>query len=80
MGFNKSRQIRQLHEVIINTLENMNFCKVNRIKGAIVSIDMSKAFDSVSHSYLTKVYEFYNFGDRIRRWLSAIGTVPIGQQ
>ena len=35
---------------------------------------MAKAFDSVSHSYLEKVYEFYGFGPRIKRWLSAIGT------
>jgi len=70
-GFNQSRQI---HEVIINTLENMNFCKKNNIKGALLSIDMAKAFDSVSHSYLEKVYNFFGFGDRIRNWLKAIGT------
>ena len=70
-GFNQSRQI---HEVIINALENMNFCKKNKIKGALLSIDMAKAFDSVDHSYLEKVYEFFEFGERIRRWLRAIGT------
>jgi hypothetical protein len=70
-GFNQSRQI---HEVLINALENMNFCKKNNIKGAMLSIDMAKAFDSVSHSYLEKVYEFFGFGDRIRKWLRAIGT------
>ena len=41
-GFKPSRQ---LHEVIINALENMNFFVKNKVKGAIVSIDMSKAFD-----------------------------------
>jgi len=40
----------------------------------MVSIDMAKAFDSVSHSYLEKVYEFFGFGERIRRWLKVIGT------
>ena len=70
-GFNQSRQ---LHEVIINALENMNFCTVNRIKGVIVSIDMAKAFDSVSHGYLKKVFQFFNFGERMQRWLTAIGT------
>jgi hypothetical protein len=70
-GFNQSRQ---LHEVIINALENMNFCKTHRIKGVIVSIDMAKAFDSVAHSYLEKVYAYFGFGNRIQHWLKMIGT------
>ena len=70
-GFNQSRQ---LHEVIINALENINFCKKNKINGAMLSVDMAKAFDSVAHSYLEKVYNFFGFGERIRKWLKAIGT------
>ena len=35
---------------------------------------MAKAFDSVSHDYLKKVYSFFNFGERIQRWLTSIGT------
>jgi len=52
-GFNQSRQ---LQEVILNSLENMEFCKKNNVKGALLSIDMAKAFDSVAHSYMEKVY------------------------
>jgi len=70
-GFNQSRQI---HEVIINSVENMHYCSKNNIKGAMLSVDMSKAFDSVSHSYMQKVYKFFGFGDRIISWLKAIGT------
>ena len=70
-GFNQSRQ---LHEAIINALENINFCKKNKINGAMLSVDMAKAFDSVAHSYLEKVYNFFGFGERIRKWLKAIGT------
>ena len=40
----------------------------------MVSIDMAKAFDSVDHSYLEKVYGFFGFGERIRKWLKVIGT------
>jgi hypothetical protein len=40
----------------------------------LASIDQAKAFDSVSHSYMLKVYDFFGFGCRIKRWLSAIGT------
>ncbi len=70
-GFTKSRQI---HEVIINCTETMDYCSRNGIRGVIASIDQSKAFDSVSHSYMEKVYEFFGFGMRIRSWLLAIGT------
>jgi hypothetical protein len=70
-GFTKTRQIQ---EVIINVMETMDYCSKNGIKGVIVSIDQAKAFDSVSHDYMLKVYRFFGFGDRIIRWLSSIGT------
>jgi Reverse transcriptase (RNA-dependent DNA polymerase) len=70
-GFTKSRQIQ---EVIINTLENIDYCKLNNIQGAMLSIDIKKAFDSVDQDYFIKVYEFFNFGPRIISWLSLIGT------
>ncbi len=40
----------------------------------MVSVDVSKAFDSVDHNFMDKVYQFYGFGDRIRKWLATIGT------
>jgi hypothetical protein len=70
-GFTKSRQIQ---EVIINCTESMEHCRKNNIKGVLVSIDQSKAFDSVDHGYMEKVYAFFGFGDRIQRWLKSIGT------
>ena len=70
-GFNRARQ---LQEVILNTDQNISYCKKHNIKGVLVAIDQSKAFDSVGHSFMEKVYSFFGFGDRIRRWLSTIGT------
>jgi hypothetical protein len=52
----------------------MDYCKKHKIRGVLASIDQAKAFDSVSHSYMEKVYEFFGFGDRIKRWLRSIGT------
>ena len=52
----------------------MDFCKKNNIKGVLVTIDQAKAFDSVSHDYMVKVYNFFGFGDRIQKWLKSIGT------
>jgi hypothetical protein len=62
-GFTK---LRQIQEVIINCREAMDYCSKHNIKGVIASIDQSKAFDSVSHTYMEKVYEFFNFGERIK--------------
>ncbi len=70
-GFTKSRQIQ---EVIINCTETMSYCRRNNIKAVLASIDQSKAFDSVDHGFMEKVYEFFGFGDRIKRWLKSIGT------
>jgi hypothetical protein len=70
-GFTKTRQIQ---EVIINCMETMEYCVKNKIKGVLVSVDQSKAFDSVSHAYMEKVYDFFGFGERIKRWLKSIGT------
>jgi exonuclease III len=70
-GFTKTRQIQ---EVIINCIETMEYCKNHKIKGVLASIDQTKAFDSVSHSYMLKVYSFFGFGERIVNWLTSIGT------
>ena len=69
-GFNNKRVIQ---ETIINTLETVDYCKKNNIKGVLVSIDQSKAFNLVSHSFMEKVYTFFGFGRRIKNWLKSIG-------
>lgn len=60
-GFKKSRF---LQEVLINTLENIGYCKSRNINGVIISIDQIKAFDSVSHDFVKEVYKFFNFGEK----------------
>jgi Reverse transcriptase (RNA-dependent DNA polymerase) len=70
-GFTQSRQI---HEVIINLNETINFCIKENIKGAMICVDQSKAFDSVDHVYMEKVFKFFGFGDRFISWIKTIGT------
>jgi hypothetical protein len=70
-GFTKTRQI---HEVIINLSETMHYCEINGIKGAMVCVDQAKAFDSVDHTFITKTFKFFGFGDRFISWLQTIGT------
>jgi hypothetical protein len=53
-------------------METMDYSTKTTSRG-IASIDQSKAFDNVSHSYMEKVYRFSGFGDHIKRWLTSIG-------
>jgi len=54
---------------VIDTVEK---CKTKKIKGALLSLDIQKAFDSLSHSYLKNIFAFFNFGPNITRWLSLL--------
>jgi hypothetical protein len=69
-GYN---QRRCAQEVLINVWEQVQHCKSNNIKGAIIAIDMAKAFDTLSHDFLGKVYSFFNFGPSIKKWLGLLG-------
>jgi len=70
-GFNDSRYTQ---EVLINVIETIRFCNNKNISGAVVAVDMAKAFDTLSHGYLTEVFKFFNFGPNIIKWLNMLGT------
>ena len=40
----------------------------------MVSVNIYKTFNSVSHSYMEKVYNIYGFGPQIKFWLKTIST------
>jgi hypothetical protein len=69
-GFNNRRYTQ---ECLINVLETIQHCHVNNINGAVVAVDMAKAFDTLSHDFLRRVFKFYNFGPIITRWLTLLG-------
>jgi exonuclease III len=69
-GYNSQRYTQ---EVLINTWEQVSYCKKNGIRGAVVAIDMAKAFDTLSHDFVNKTYEFFNIGPNMRRWLNLLG-------
>jgi hypothetical protein len=69
-GFTKERHIQ---EVMINVIEMIAHCNEYQIPGAIVCIDQSKAFDSVSHAYMKCVYKFFGFGDNFINTLETLG-------
>jgi hypothetical protein len=62
-------------EVLISLVDSINHLKFNNEKGAILSLDIKKALDSTSHSYLQAVYEFFNFRPNFIRWLNLIWTI-----
>ncbi len=45
-GFTNHRYIQ---EVLINVCETINVCNINGVGGALLSIDQSRAFDTISH-------------------------------
>ena len=53
-GFTKHRYIQ---EVLINVCETIRFCDTNNIGAALVSVDQSRAFDTISHKYMAEVYK-----------------------
>jgi hypothetical protein len=69
-GFTSSRHIQ---EVLLNVLESINHCQQNEIPGAVLSIDQSKAFDSVSQPYMREVYKFFNFGENFINQIETLG-------
>ena len=49
---------RYCQEVLISVIETIEKCKNRKVKGAMLCLDIQKAFDSLSHSYLQKVFSF----------------------
>jgi len=65
---------RYCQEVLINVIENVERLNCLKKPGCLVSLDIKKAFDSLSHSYLESVYKFYNFGPIMIKWITTLCT------
>jgi hypothetical protein len=57
-------------EVLINVCESFAYCNKNKLNGALLAVDMAKAFDSLSHKYLNEVFKFCCFGPNIINWIN----------
>jgi hypothetical protein len=57
----------------MNVIEMIAHCKEYGVPGALLSIDQSKAFDSVSHVYMHYVYVFFGFGPNFIKLLETLG-------
>ena len=47
----------------------MHLTEENNIPGLLLLIDLEKAIDSVSWSFLYKVLEYFGFGDSLISWI-----------
>ena len=65
---------RQCQEVLISVSDCISMCNSKKVRGALLSLDISKAFDTLSHTFLNSVLEFFNFGERFIRWIRVLAT------
>ena len=63
---------RHCQEVVIYILDKIAKCKKLKTKAAVVSLDIKKAFDSLSHRYVGQVLRFFNFGPVITNRIKTI--------
>jgi hypothetical protein len=69
-GFNNQRYTQ---ECLINVIETIAHCNSANINGAVVAVDMAKAFDTLSHGFLREVFKFFNIGPVMIDWLALLG-------
>ena len=67
-------ETRQCQEVLISVSDCVSKCNYRKIRGALLSLDISKAFDTLSHTFLDSTLAFFNFGDNYRRWVRILAT------
>jgi len=54
-------------------LENIAYCKTNNIPGAVVAVDIAKAFDTVLHPYMNAAYRFFGVGNIFISMMETLG-------
>jgi hypothetical protein len=69
-GYNSNRYVQ---EVLINVCETIAHFKNNNLRGAVLAVDMAKAFDSLDHDYIKVVFRFFGFGENLIKWLNLLG-------
>ena len=65
-GFLKGRNIGEHIRMLYDTLV---YAEKENIPGLILSVDMEKAFDSISWSFLFKCLDFFQFGPDFVKWI-----------
>jgi hypothetical protein len=63
-GYNSCRYTQ---EVLVNVCETIAYCRNTGTRGAILAVDMAKAFNTLDHKFISVVYKFFGFGENIIR-------------
>ena len=66
-GFIKGRYIG---ENTRNLYDLFHYTEKHHIPGLLLLIDFEKAFDSVAWTFISKTFDFFNFGPSIKRWIN----------
>ena len=61
---------RKISHNIRKSLDIIEFTKQKRIPGIILSIDMEKCFDRLSHQAILGALRYYNFGENFINWVA----------
>ena len=70
----KGRNIQELNHLIRDII---TLAHDNNLSNLILSLDQTKAYDRVSHSFLHKILEHANFGPYFKTWIKIIYKHPI---
>ena len=65
-GFIKGRNIGNNVRLIMDVID---YADTKEIPGAILLLDIEKAFDSVNHEFLLRVLKYFNIGDNFIHWV-----------
>ena len=68
VGYIKERNIGEA----VRLIDDMFFHSLNQTNGFLVAVDFEKAFDSVSHDFLSEVLELFGFGDSFCSWIRVL--------
>ncbi len=66
-GFLKGRHIGSNIRTIIDIIQ---YSSIKKIPGAILLLDIEKAFDSLERAFMLKTLKCFNFGDNVIKWVS----------
>jgi exonuclease III len=68
-GFLRNKNI---HLCTMNIIDNIAYSWGNKEEMAVLCVDFSKAFDTVEHCFIIKVFEFFNFGPQMCNMVKVI--------
>ena len=63
---------RYIGESIRTVYDTLHYAKVKKITGMLLLVDFSKAFDSLSHSFILKCLNFFRFNDATIKWIKIL--------